>query len=92
MIAKVHDEKILAVCDKELLGKVLDNDGVPFSISNYFYGGEPVDSAKLEQLLQRYSSVNAIGAKTIKNLKDKGILDHSKIINIQGVPHAIVVR
>lgn len=93
MLVKVHKTPdyriILAICDKELLGKkfVDEKNERQIDLSGSFYAGKEVDEATLNRLLQGAYIVNFVGEKTLKMLKEKRLATDSDIILIKKIPH-----
>ena len=97
--AKLHifeNEKLLAVCDSNLIGKSIVHNGVNISIQERFYGEleYSVDEILIE--IETASSVNIMGTN-ICNLLTREHLVHPDIILWLGeeqdpVGHAIVVK
>jgi len=84
---KKHKE-LLAVCDKELIGKKMKD----MEIRESFYKGELVDGKKLELELKMASNINLIGKNAVKKAIDLGMADKNSFIEICGVPHLILVK
>jgi len=80
---------IIALCDKELIGKVLQEDKVTIDLEKFkhFYVG---DDLKLFD--GRFDSINAVGKKSIKYLVDKGYLDVKNIKKINKIPHVQIYK
>jgi hypothetical protein len=95
MVAKRYrmgEEFLVAVCDKELLGKTLKEGEFSFYVSPEFYGGEEITEEELKNLLTDATIANLIGEKCVSLAIDMGIIDEDMVLFIQGVPHAQMVR
>lgn len=93
MIAKVHErmgQSILAVCDKEILGKTLENEKMEFKVSEKFYGGEGITEEELLEKLKEHNSANLVGNKCVGILQEKGLINESSIIMINDIKHVQV--
>ena len=90
---KIHELKegsILALCDEELLGKRYKEGETVIDLERYssFYDGETIseDSDKLEEVIKRAASINAVGKRAIDALDRIGYetKNHKKV---EGIPH-----
>lgn len=87
-IFKRGKEVVLAACDQDLLGKTLRSGEIKLHVSKKFYGEEPGDREALIAGLQRCTTANLVGERTISIAVDAGFIDEEGIIMIEGVPHA----
>ena len=95
MIAKKHEfdnRTILAVCDKELLGKTFSTEKLEIHVSTKFYGGKEITEKELLETFNDVDSLNLVGEKCIKILQKKGLINESSIINISKVKHAQIYK
>ena len=95
MLAKIHSmegKQVLAVCDKELIGKTLKTEKINFTVYESFYGGFPIDKKELVELISENSNVNLVGKKCVSTAQGKGLLNESSILFIGGVPHAQIFK
>jgi hypothetical protein len=93
MIAKVHETqngKIIAVCDKEHLGKNFEEGKIFFTATKKFYEGKEVTEKELEKLLDDFWTANFFGNKCTEIAKRKGLITDSETISIKGIKHAQV--
>jgi hypothetical protein len=89
---RIHETpkgKIVAACDKELLGTVLDDGKTTLDLKTYkeFYEGNPADVAGLKNELQRFSSVNLVGKKAVSVALELELVDENTVIYINRIPH-----
>mgnify|MGYP006311337783 CR=1 FL=1 len=84
--------RVIAVCDADLLGRVLREGGVVVDLDKYrsFFEGEPVEAEQLKELLDEESNLNVVGEKAVAALG--GIVDSSCVKRVQGVPMVQVYR
>ena len=95
MIVKVHktpeSKKIIAVCDKELLGKRFEEGGLQLDLRSNFYHGEEKKESEIRNLIEDNSIVNLVGEKSIKWGIKIGIVDKKNVMRIKKIPHAQAV-
>lgn len=85
-------EKLLAACDKDLLGETLEEGELHLKVKESFYGGNEME---LEQLVEHFKSstiANLVGEKTVNKAIDLGFGYEEDILMIEGVPHLQIVR
>ena len=97
MYMKVHEHtrgKIVAACDKALIGKVLHEGDTVLDLKGYasFYRGEPAEEADLLKAMRDASSVNLVGEKAVSIALEQGILGQNDVKYINGVPHIQIYR
>lgn len=95
MVAKKYRterEFLVAVCDKELLGKTLKEGEFSFHVSPEFYGGEEISEEELRELLTDATIANLIGERCVSLAIKMGFIDEEMVLFIEGVPHAQMVR
>ena len=96
MYLKIHSNPqgiVVALCDSELIGKVLMDGKRRLDLAAYagFYQGEKVGAAEAAQALLGAENANLVGAKALAAAKAAG-LDTSGSIRIGGVPHLQLYR
>ncbi len=92
---KIHENElgsVLAAADNELIGKKLKEGKIHFFVSPTFYNEELVTLKEFEERLDESTNANLIGEKTVGVAQKKGLIELSKIIRIEGVPHAQVYK
>ena len=95
LIAKKHDlgtKIILAVCDREHLGKTFEEGNLFFEVREKFYGGEEINKEQLIELIKDADSINFFGNKCIEIAIKEGLISESNVITIKGVRHAQVYK
>ena len=96
MYLKTHaspDGEIVALCDIELIGKVLISGKARLDLSAYapFYLGKKVDEKEAVDALKLAQNANIVGKRALQAAKKAGLaVSHAK--NIGGVPHLQVYR
>jgi len=96
MYLKTHaspDGEIVALCDIELIGKVLSSGKARLDLSAYapFYLGKKVDEKEAVEALKLACNANIVGKKALAAAKKAGLaVSYAK--NIGGVPHLQVYQ
>ena len=97
MYLKIHENqrgKIVAVCDAELIGKVLEEQGRELDLERYrsFYVGEKVGEESVRKALERFGSANIVGKNAIDVVLDMGLADGEDVMYIKKIPYMQIYR
>jgi hypothetical protein len=87
---EVSGEVLVAACDSEILGCVLD-EGLGFRVNEKFYGGDVVDGDSLLEKMESASIVNMIGNRVVDLALKKKLVSNRNVIKVGGVKHAQIV-
>lgn len=96
MYLRIHPSQngsVAALCDAELIGRVLSQGKVKIDLEKYagFYKGEKVGGAEAAEALRNAASINIVGKKSLAAAKQAG-LDVKGAITVSGVPHLQAYR
>ena len=95
IMIKVHktpNGDIVAVCDKNIIGKTFENKDLRITASERFYNGEEVkDEKELLKIIKNASNLNIMGKESIEFAVKNKIISKKSIIIINNVPHAIKI-
>ncbi|MBN2478499.1 DUF424 family protein [Candidatus Micrarchaeota archaeon] len=97
MYLKIHQTqkgRIIAACDKELIGKKLEEGKLCLDLEKYsgFYKGELVTEEKLEKELDNFFSVNLVGKKSVGVALRKKLINEDNVQFIKGFPFIQIYR
>lgn len=86
---------IVAICDKELLGKRFEEGKFRLDVKESFFKGDETSEEKaveiMKQMLVEDATFNIVGKKSIKTALSAGIISENEIKKIQGIPFALVL-
>ncbi len=94
MLVKIHKKEhrtIVAVCDKQLLGTLIEENGKQLDLRGDFYKGEERDTTEIGDLIRNADGVNLVGEEAVALGLQEGVIEKEHIITIKGVPHAQAV-
>lgn len=96
MIVKIHKgpdgNKVIAMCDSDILGKKLEQGNLQLDLTSSFYQGEEMSEDKLlEEIKKCPCHLNVAGVKSIEFLSEHGLVDKKKVLRIDGVPHEQII-
>ncbi len=97
MYLKIHEnngQRIIAACDKELIGTLLEEGKYSIDLKKYssFYKGKLVTEAELSKALNSFTSVNLVGKKTVGVALSKKLVSEEQIIIIKNLPFIQIYR
>jgi hypothetical protein len=92
-VRETHDgHYVVAICDKNLLGKTLVDGEVKFTVSKEFYGEDLVDVKSCAEHLGRATIANMVGESSVKVAINAGFVHEQAVAYIEGHPHAQWVK
>ena len=83
---------LLAICDADLLGKILKQGKISFHIREEFYKGSLVSLEEALDLIQQSTIVNMVGRGIVGTAVKKGLVHPEAVLKIDGVPHAQIAK
>ncbi|MDA0756209.1 MAG: DUF424 family protein [Crenarchaeota archaeon] len=83
---------MLNICDHELVGKTFQSGNTKVKINPNYYAERDVDEHEAKNLLEKCTSVNMIGEKTISLATSLGIGSEKGVKRIEGIPFLIVFK
>jgi len=90
MLVKFHKDGncVVAICDKDLIGKTFSEGDFEIKVSEYFYGGEEKTKEEVSEIMKESDNLNLIGKESVGLAVKLGIINKENVMMIQGVPHA----
>lgn len=97
MYLKIHQNpngKVVAVCDRELIGKVIEEGQRCLDLERYrsFYVGEISDREKVEGSLREFQSANLVGQRCVRIAVDMGLAEEDDIMYIKETPYIQIYK
>ena len=92
MIVKIHkaatDKKVVALCDKNLLGKKFEEKKLQLDLSSDFYKGEEKTEKEIIDILRSAYIINMVGKNSVNFGLKQGLISKDNIIYVKKIPHA----
>jgi hypothetical protein len=92
LIVKVHKaqdgRRLVAICDKALLGKRFEEGKRQLDLTSSFYKGEEMGEQDAEAMLKGEFHLNLVGKEAVALGLRLGLVDQDGVMTIAGVPHA----
>jgi hypothetical protein len=83
---------IVAVCDKEIIGKKFQEGELTLKLEPSFYKGSDACESEIKEALSCATIANIAGEKAIACAVECGCVDPDTVIFIEGIPHAQMIR
>lgn len=91
-LKKIGNNVLLAICDAEILGRTLCEGKIVFHVKEDFYKGARVSIEEAVAMIDNSTIVNMVGKNVVKKAVEKGYVHPEAILNIEGVPHAQILK
>jgi uncharacterized protein len=91
-VVNQQNNRMLNMCDAELVGRTLRQSDLEVKITKNYYGERIVDEKEAESLLRTSSIINMAGRKTIDLSIKIGVGTAKGVKEIEGVPFLIVFK
>lgn len=91
-VRKIGNNVLLAICDAEILGKTLREGKIVFAVKEEFYKGTRVSVDEAVEMITNCTIVNMVGKCIVQKAIEKGYVHPEAVLNIEGVPHAQIVK
>lgn len=88
----MQGRQILAVCDRELVGKELKQGKISFSVSEQFYKDKEIDEAGFRQALHEFDNINIVGNKAVAIALEEKLASEESVKEIQGIKHVQIFK
>lgn len=95
MYIKKYDTEghiIVAVCDRNILGKKFREGKLVLKLDSSFYKGDEANEIEVKEALSSATIANIAGEKAIACAVECGCIDPDVVIFIEGIPHAQMIR
>lgn len=97
MLLKIHERmerRVVALCDKELVGNVYEQGDLVLDLRAYkdFYAGKIVGEKEAKKHLEKFDSANIVGKKSIALATSLGLCKISQVKTIAKIPHIQIYK
>lgn len=92
---KIHgsgQSSVLAVCDKEVLGKTFKQENIELFVSEFFFGGEQLTEEDFREKLREFGNINIVGNKAVRIALEEELVLEENIIEIQNIKHVQIFK
>lgn len=83
---------MIDVCDLELIGSQLEQDGLVIHLSKEYFMQETIDYQSAKQLLRKCDIANLVGKSIVGMALDMKLAKEVSVKNISGVPFLMIFK
>jgi hypothetical protein len=91
-LKKIGRNVLLCMCDAEILGRTLREGKIVFCVKEDFYKGARIPVEEAVSMIETSTIVNMVGRNIVRKAIEKGYVHPEAVLNIEGVPHAQIVK
>ncbi len=88
---KIGMEIVVALCDRELIGRTFREGEISLEVSPAFYKGDLASEKEALNALKRATVANIVGESAVRFAIEKGFVEPSNVLRVRGIPHAQIV-
>jgi len=85
-------DKVVAVCDEDILGKTLEGGRVPFTVNEGFYKGALGEVEEAIAAMKQATICNIIGKTIVSAAIEHKMIHERAVIYFGDVPHAQIIK
>ncbi len=85
-------DRLVAVCDAEILGETLEGGRVPFKVSEGFYKGVLGDIDEAIAAMRHATICNLVGKAIVEAAIECNMVHERAVIYFGDIPHAQIVK
>ncbi len=85
-------DRVVAVCDEEILGETLEGGRVPFKVSEGFYKGTLGEIDEAIVAMRQATICNLVGKAIVEAAIECNIVHERAVIYFGNIPHAQIVK
>jgi|APFre7841882654_1041346.scaffolds.fasta_scaffold68355_2 hypothetical protein len=82
---------VLALCDKDILGKKFEDSKRVLDLSSNFFKGAEMPKDGAMALIKKAYSLNAVGEESVDLAIECGAVEKTHVIFVKKIPHAQTV-
>jgi len=91
-VIEASEYNMLSVCDEEVFGCTVEENGLQMCISNEFYGGGKVDEKKLIELLKTTPIISLAGNRCVELAVKKGFAHRDAIKKVKSISFLMIFK
>lgn len=83
---------MIDICDLELIGTSLEQNGLVINLTKEYYQQEIIDQSRAEELLQKCAIANLVGDRIVAHAISMKMAKEVSIKRISGVPFLMIYK
>ena len=85
-------DRVVAVCDEEILGETLEGGRVPFKVSEGFYRGTLGEVDEAIAAMRQATICNLVGKAIVEAAIECNMVHERAVIYFGDIPHAQIIK
>ena len=85
-------DRVVAVCDEEILGETLEGGRVPFKVNEGFYRGTLGEVDEAIAVMRQATICNLVGKAIVEAAIECNMVHERAVIYFGDIPHAQIVK
>jgi hypothetical protein len=91
-ITRYQGSIMVAICDLDLVGTKVEQDGLVVDITREYYQEEVVEQPRVQEYLHKCDIANLVGERIVKQALDLKMAKEASIKRIAGVPFLMIYK
>ena len=79
---------LVTACDPDVMGETFEDGDVSLTVTEDFYGGDPLDEEAVVDTLARASVANLVGQEVVDLAIEAGYVDEANVLEVGSTLHA----
>jgi uncharacterized protein len=80
------------ICDLELIGRKLEQDGLVINLAPEYYQQEVIEHSVAKELLSKCDIANLVGDRIVRQALDMKLAKEASVRKISGVPFLMIYK
>jgi hypothetical protein len=83
---------MVAICDLDLIGSKLEQNGLVINLTREYYQQEVIEQPRVQEFLHKCDIANLVGERIVKQALDMKLAKEVSIKRIAGVPFLMIYK
>lgn len=91
-ITRYQGSIMVDICDLDLIGTKLEQDGLIINLTREYYQQEVIEQPRVQEYLHKCDIANLVGDRIVKQALDMKLAKEASIKRIAGVPFLMIYK
>jgi hypothetical protein len=87
-----HNSIMIDICDLQLIGTRLEENGLVITLSKEYYQQEIIEQSRAREILKVCSTANLVGEQIVMQALEMGLAKAASVRKISGVPFLMIYK
>lgn len=89
---RYHNSTMIDICDLELIGTRLEENGLVIDLSKEYYQQEIIEQSRARELLQVCNTASVVGKQIVEQVLQMHMAKAASVRKIAGVPFLMIYK